>query len=134
MGQIASDRTGIVVNATQRAFTGAGVGEAQVTATLPAGYATRAAILIAGAAVLILWTPDKPPGLCAVPLTAAGAVGATSGGRANDLGLSNFAYNLPVVVGPLIAGVVLALMNTDLALSAVAGVVTLAAAATVTRA
>jgi hypothetical protein len=86
-----------------------------------------------------LWTPDKPPSLCAVPQTAAGAVGSTPAFparpkyRANDLGLSNFAYYLPVVVGPLIAGVVLALMNTHLALSAVAGVVTLAAAATVAR-
>jgi predicted MFS family arabinose efflux permease len=53
--------------------------------------------------------------------------------RAKDLGLSNIAYNLPLVVGSLIAGVVLGLMNSSPALLAVAGVVTLPAAATVTR-
>ena len=53
--------------------------------------------------------------------------------RAKDLGLINIAYNLPLVVGPLIAGVVLGLMNSYPALFAVAGVVTAAAAATVTR-
>jgi small neutral amino acid transporter SnatA (MarC family) len=47
--------------------------------------------------------------------------------------LINIAYNLPLVVGPLIAGVVLGLMNSYPALFAVAGVVTLAAAVTVTR-
>jgi hypothetical protein len=97
---------------------------------------------MAGTAVLILWTPDWRSSLRAVALKAAGAVGARvsirpgrRGGRANDLGLSNFAYYLPVVVGPLIAGVVLALMNRDPALSpvaGVAGVAMLAAVATVT--
>jgi hypothetical protein len=48
--------------------------------------------------------------------------------------LSNFAYNLPLVVGSLIAGVVLALKNGSPALPAVAGMVTLAAAAAVTGA
>jgi MFS family permease len=53
--------------------------------------------------------------------------------RAKDLGLINIAYNLPLVVGSLLAGVVLGLMNSYLALLAVAGVVTLTAVATVTR-
>jgi MFS family permease len=53
--------------------------------------------------------------------------------RAKHLGLINIAYNLPLVVGPPIAGVVLGLMNSYPALFAVAGGVTLAAAATVTR-
>ena len=53
--------------------------------------------------------------------------------RAKDLGLINIAYNLPLVVGPPIPGVVLGVMNGYPALFAVAGGVTLAAAATVTR-
>jgi hypothetical protein len=47
--------------------------------------------------------------------------------------LINIAYNLPLVVGPLIAGVVLGLMNSYPVLFAVVGVVTLGAAATAPR-
>jgi MFS family permease len=53
--------------------------------------------------------------------------------RAKDLGLINIAYSLPLVVAPLIAGVVLGLMNSYSALFALAGVVTVIAGVTVSR-
>jgi MFS family permease len=52
---------------------------------------------------------------------------------AKDLGLINTAYSLPLVVAPLVAGVVLGLMNSYPALFALAGLVTVIAAGTVTR-
>ena len=128
------------------------------------GLTTCAAILIAGAAVFILWTPDEPPppalrgdpgtrsrwlasrrdpgarspGLAQRSVVPAGPALLTevlpaAADRAKDLGLNNIAYNLPLVVGPLIAGVVLGLMNSHPALFAVVGVVTLGAAATAPR-
>ena len=53
--------------------------------------------------------------------------------RGKDVGLLNIAYNLPLVVAPLAAGVVLGLMNSYPALFALAGMVTILAARTVTR-
>jgi MFS family permease len=53
--------------------------------------------------------------------------------RGKDVGLINMAYNLPLVVAPLAAGVVLGLMNSYAALFALAGVVTIVAAWTVSR-
>ena len=41
--------------------------------------------------------------------------------RGKDVGLINMAYNLPLVVAPLAAGVVLGLMNSYPALFALAG-------------
>jgi len=87
---------------------------------LPGGYAANAAIPIMGAAVLILCTSDAP-------LPSPGKSPA-SYFPAKRVGLINIAYNLPLVVGLLSAGVVLGLMNGYPALFAVAGVVTLAAA------
>ena len=43
--------------------------------------------------------------------------------RGKDVGLINIAYNLPLVVAPLVAGVVLGLMNSYPALFALAGIV-----------
>jgi hypothetical protein len=54
-------------------------------------------------------------------------------GRGKDVGLINIAYNLPVVVAPLAAGVVLGLLNSYPALFALAGVTMIAAAWTVSR-
>ena len=51
--------------------------------------------------------------------------------RAKDLGILNIAYSLPLVVAPLVAGVVLGLMNSYPALFALAGVVTVIAGLTV---
>ena len=53
--------------------------------------------------------------------------------RGKDVGLINMAYNLPLVVAPLAAGVVLGLMNSYPALFALAGLVTVMAAWTVSR-
>ena len=53
--------------------------------------------------------------------------------RAKDLGIINIAYSLPLVVAPLVAGVVLGLMNSYPALFALAGVVTVIAGLTVSR-
>jgi hypothetical protein len=47
--------------------------------------------------------------------------------------LINIAYSLPLVVAPLVAGVVLGLMNSYPALFAIASLVTVSAAVTVTR-
>ena len=53
--------------------------------------------------------------------------------RGKDVGLINMAYNFPLVVAPLAAGVVLGLMNSYAALFALAAVVTIVAAWTVSR-
>jgi MFS family permease len=53
--------------------------------------------------------------------------------RGKDVGLINMGYNLPLVVAPLAAGVVLGLMNSYSALFALAGFVTIMAAWTVGR-
>jgi hypothetical protein len=53
--------------------------------------------------------------------------------RAKDPGLINIAYSLPLVVAPLVAGVVLGLMNSFRALFALAGLATVIAGITVTR-
>jgi MFS family permease len=88
-----------------------------IVTRMSAGYARCAAILVVGAAAPALLTEVFP----------------AAADRAKDLGLINAAYNLPLVVGPLVAGVVLGLVNSYPALFAVAGVVTVLAAATVTR-
>ena len=67
---------------------------------------------------------------------AAGSTWVSSAGaadRAKDLGIINIAYSLPLVVAPLVAGVVLGLMNSYPALFAIAGVVTVIAGLTVSR-
>jgi hypothetical protein len=71
---------------------------------LPGGYAANAAIPIMGAAVLILCTSDAP-------LPSPGK-SAASYFPAKRVGLINIAYNLPLVVGPPTAGVVLSLMSS----------------------
>lgn len=53
--------------------------------------------------------------------------------RGKDVGLINIAYNLPLAVAPLAAGVVLGLMNSYRALFAFACVVTVLAAWTISR-
>jgi len=54
-------------------------------------------------------------------------------GRPRRVGLINMAYNLPLVVAPPAAGVVLVLMNSYPALFALVGVVTVMAAVTVSH-
>jgi MFS family permease len=53
--------------------------------------------------------------------------------RAKDLGVINVGYSLPLVVAPIIAGVVLGLMHNYPSLFALAGLASLAAGATITR-
>lgn len=104
---------------------GGGVMAALGALRLPGEYAAYAAILIAGAAVPIRWTSDAP-------LPSAGK-SAASYFPAKRVGLINIAYNLPLVVDPLTAGVVLGLMSSPSDAARLAGVVMPAAAATGTR-
>jgi MFS family permease len=53
--------------------------------------------------------------------------------RGKDVGIINMAYNAPLVVAPLAAGVVLGLMNSYPALFALAAIVTVLAGWTITR-
>ena len=104
------------------------------------------AAVMATAAVILAASPTWGMALVAAPLLGAGfgtywaaapalltAVLPAAADRAKDMGLINIAYSLPLVVAPLLAGVVLGLMNSYPALFALAGVVTLVAAVTVTR-
>jgi MFS family permease len=98
------------------------------------------------AAALLAASPTWSMALAAAPLLGAGFGTYWSAGpalltqvlpaaidRGKDVGLINIAYNLPLVVAPLAAGVVLGLMNNYAALFALAGIVTIMAAWTVTR-
>ena len=109
-------------------------------------YIIASALVMGTAAALLAISPTWTAALAAAPLLGAGfgtywaaapalltEVLPAAADRAKDLGLINIAYSLPLVVGPLIAGVVLGLMNSYQALFAVAGVVTVLAAATVSR-
>jgi MFS family permease len=104
------------------------------------------AAVMALAAALLAVSPTWHMALVAAPLLGAGygtywaaapalltQVLPAAVDRAKDLGLINIAYSLPLVVAPLVAGVVLGLMNSYPALFALAGVVTVIAAATVSR-
>ena len=53
--------------------------------------------------------------------------------RAKDLGILNIGYSLPLVVAPIIAGIVLGLMHSYQALFALAGLASLAAGITITK-
>jgi len=102
--------------------------------------------IMATAAIILAVSPTWAMALVAAPLLGAGfgtywaaapalltAVLPAAADRAKDMGLINIGYSLPLVVAPLLAGVVLGLMNSYPALFALAGVVTLVAAVTVTR-
>ncbi len=104
-----------------------------------------AAIMAAAAAILVA-SPTWGMALVAAPLLGAGfgtywaaapalltQVLPAAEDRAKDMGVINMAYSLPLVVAPLLAGVVLGLMNSYPALFALAGLVTVIAAVTVTR-
>jgi MFS family permease len=109
-------------------------------------FIVLSALVMGIAAALLVISPTWTAALAAAPLLGFGfgtywaaapalltEVLPAAADRAKDLGLVNVAYNLPLVVGPLVAGVVLGLMNSYPALFAVAGVVTVLAAVTVTR-
>src|SRR5215469_8180130 len=102
--------------------------------------------VMALAAALLAASPTWHMGLVAAPLLGAGygtywaaapalltQVLPAAVDRGKYVGLINIAYNLPLVVAPLAAGVVLGLMNSYPALFALSGVATIAAAWTVSR-
>jgi MFS family permease len=104
------------------------------------------AVVMAAAATILAASPTWHLALVAAPLLGAGfgtywaaapalltQVLPAAADRAKDLGLINTAYNLALVVAPLVAGVVLGLMNSYPALFALAGVVTVIAGWTVSR-
>lgn len=104
------------------------------------------AAIMAAAALLLAASPTWGMALVAAPLLGAGfgtywaaapalltQVLPAAIDRGKDMGLINIAYSLPLVVAPLLAGVVLGLMNSYPALFALAAVVTVVAAVTVTR-
>jgi MFS family permease len=104
------------------------------------------AAVMAVAAAILATSPTWPFALVAAPLLGAGfgtywaaapalltQVLPAAVDRGKDVGLINMAYNLPLVVAPLAAGVVLGLMNSYTALFALAGLVTITAAWTITH-
>jgi MFS family permease len=104
------------------------------------------AALMASAAFILTASPTWGLALVAAPLLGAGfgtywaaapalltQVLPAAQDRAKDMGVINMAYSLPLVVAPLLAGVVLGLINSYPALFALAGLVTVIAAVTVTR-
>ena len=102
--------------------------------------------VMALAAALLVVSPTWHAALVAAPLLGAGFgtywaaapallthVLPAAADRAKDLGVINVAYSLPLVVAPIIAGVVLGLLNSYPALFALAGIATVLAAFTVAR-
>jgi MFS family permease len=109
-------------------------------------FIIASAAAMATAAVILAVSPTWGMALVAAPLLGAGfgtywaaapalltQVLPAAQDRAKDMGLINMAYSLPLVVAPLLAGVVLGLMNSYPALFALAGLVTVISAVTVTR-
>jgi len=109
-------------------------------------FIIASAVVMALAATLLAVSPTWHFALVAAPLLGAGfgtywsaapalltQVLPAAVDRGKDVGLINMAYNAPLVVAPLAAGVVLGLMNSYSALFALAGVVTIVAAWTVSR-
>jgi hypothetical protein len=76
--------------------------------------------------------PSRRAGNIGVPLASYAPLQVLLPGR-RRIGLINMAYNLPLVVAPLAAGVVLVLMNSYSALFALVGVVTVMAAVRVSH-
>jgi MFS family permease len=104
------------------------------------------AVIMGTAALILAASPTWGTALVAAPLLGAGfgtywaaapalltQVLPAAADRGKDMGVINVAYSLPLVVAPLLAGVVLGLMNSYPALFALAGLVTVIAAVTVTR-
>jgi len=125
---------------------GAGCGTLSDRSERRKPFIIASAIVMALAAVLLAASPTWHMALVAAPLLGAGfgtywaaapalltQVLPAAADRAKDLGIINIAYSLPLVVAPLVAGVVLGLMNSYPALFALAGVVTVIAGLTVSR-
>lgn len=109
-------------------------------------YVIGSAAVMAVAAALLVISPSWDAALAAAPLLGAGfgtywaaapalltQVLPAATDRGKDLGLINIGYCFPLVLAPLIAGVVLGLMNSYPALFALAGIATVAGGVTVSR-
>jgi MFS family permease len=109
-------------------------------------FVIGSAVAMALAAALLATSPTWGMALAAAPLLGAGFGTYWAAGpalltqvlpaavdRGKDVGLINIAYNLPLVVAPLAAGVVLGLLNSYPALFALSGIVTIMAGWTVSR-
>jgi MFS family permease len=109
-------------------------------------YVIGAAVLMALAALLLVISPTWDAALAAAPLLGIGfgtywaaapavltQVLPTASDRAKDLGVINVANSLPLVVAPLIAGVVLGTAHSYPVLFALSGLVTLGGGAAVIR-
>jgi len=109
-------------------------------------FIVGSSVTMALAAALLAASPTWSMALVAAPLLGAGygtywaaapalltQVLPAAVDRGKDVGIINIAYNLPLVVAPLAAGVLLGLLNSYPALFALAGVATIAAAGTVSR-
>ncbi|HVT66148.1 MAG TPA: MFS transporter [Trebonia sp.] len=109
-------------------------------------FVIGSAVVMAAAAAILAASPTWNLALVAAPLLGAGfgtywaaapalltQVLPAAVDRGKDVGIINMGYNLPLVVAPLAAGVVLGLMNSYQALFALSGFVTVMAVATVSR-
>jgi MFS family permease len=109
-------------------------------------YVIGAAVLMALAALLLVISPTWSAALAAAPLLGVGfgtywaaapavltQVLPAASDRAKDLGVINVANSLPLVVAPLIAGVVLGTTRSYPALFALSGLATLGGGAAVIR-
>jgi MFS family permease len=109
-------------------------------------FIIASAAVMGVAAVILAVSPTWHLALVAAPLLGAGygtywaaapalltQVLPAAVDRGKDVGIINMAYNAPLVVAPLAAGVVLGLMNSYPALFALAAIVTALAGWTVTR-
>ncbi|HWG02011.1 MAG TPA: MFS transporter, partial [Trebonia sp.] len=109
-------------------------------------FVIGSAIVMAIAAALLVVSPTWGAALAAAPLLGAGfgtywaaapalltQVLPAAASRGKDLGIISIGYSFPLVVAPLIAGVVLGWLNSYPALFALAGLVTIAGTMTVSR-
>ena len=109
-------------------------------------FAVGAAVVMAVAALLLVISPTWTAALAAAPLLGVGfgtywaaapavltEVLPAASNRAKDLGVINIATALPLVVAPLIAGIVLSVMHSYPALFALSALATLAGGASVLR-
>ncbi|MGH3171692.1 MAG: MFS transporter [Trebonia sp.] len=109
-------------------------------------FVIGSAVIMAIAAAMLVISPTFGAALGAAPLLGAGfgtywaaapailtQVLPAAVSRGKDLGIINMGYSLPLVVAPLLAGAMLGLADSYPALFAAAGVVTIAAAFTVSR-
>jgi MFS family permease len=109
-------------------------------------FVIGSAAVMAVAAALLVISPTWTAALPAAPLLGAGfgiywaaapalltQVLPAATDRGKDLGLINIGYSFPLVLAPLIAGVVLGLLNSYPALFALAGIVTVGGGFTVSK-